>query len=522
MIATSTTYASYLGREQLFPKWKLLSFNPATDTWAEIIAGTYGQTPVDLTEHVVKIDHTFDRLSITLADNSSLVFHPDGGVLRAALKQGRIVRLYEGFEGLSESEWLVTFSGTIEGSYSWIYQRAELVTAQFTVYNRGNNQAWKRRNVTSRNFTIGADWGSMFMDIAKNVMLLEDTEVVVPEPWGVLFDKNSNQVVNYPPWDALEQLTFGISAVPWFNGKGELDFYYKTQNRSTLTLADDKYLRKYESKGSSAETINKVVLTYLSNELSRVEGPDQLLGSATVTTGFFVSSIDVDVYYSDERKTRSSNPRFIVKQSANAGLLSFCDESMTKIDEFHSRITVDVSVWLPVLASTTLAAYLVASALPLDQGEAVGLLVNEVIITRPFGRMLEAVLLVAILLIMMCIGTGQYEVWGIPYEMVYLEQQSIAIKSGTEFWQEREKAIRNDFISTREQAHSLVTNELHFEVMKENPRSLLLRYDPRIEPGDIIHLANDMKIWVEGVSRVIQRNSADVGMMTVTGYRTVL
>jgi hypothetical protein len=86
------------------------------------------------------------------------------------------------------------------------------------VFNRANNQAWKRRNVTSNSFTIGSDWGTMFSDIVKNVMLLEDAEVVVPEPWGVLFDKNSNQVVNYPPWDAMEQLAFGISPVLQWEG----------------------------------------------------------------------------------------------------------------------------------------------------------------------------------------------------------------------------------------------------------------------------------------------------------------
>jgi hypothetical protein len=520
MITVTENYNSYLAREIIYPKWKLLSFNPASDTWAEIISGTYGQTPVDLTEYVARIDHTFDRMQVTMQDDSSLVFHPDGGALRTALAQGRIVRLYEGFEGLAESEWLVTFTGTIEGSYSWAYQRGEFVQIQFTVFNRANNQAWKRRNVTSNSFTIGSDWGSMFSDIAKNVMLLEDAEVVVPEPWGVLFDKNSNQVVNYPPWDAMEQLTFGINAVPFFNGKGELDLYYITQNRITHSLEDDKYLRRYEAKGGSAEIINKVILTYLSNELSRVDGPDQILASATCTVGFFKREFDIPVYYSDERKTRSDNPRFIVKASANAGLLNFCTEEMEKIDEFHSNIHVEVSVWAPILATVMLAAYVVQQAIPRPVIVAgVGASTGTTITLQD---VIAAVTLIGILLIMMCLGTGQYEVWGIPYEMVYLEQQAIALKAGTEFWQEREKEIRNDFVSTLEQAQPLVVNQLHYEVMKENPRILILRYDPRIEPGDVIEVSTGVKIWVESVQRQIGRANGDTNIMTVQGYRTVL
>lgn len=518
MIASTLSYDQYLERDIIYPKWKVLSFSPTADTWAEIIAGTYGQTPTDLTPYVQRVEHSLDRISVQMADSSDLLFHPDAGALRASIAQGRIIRVMEGFEGLAESEWVVTFSGTVEGSYSWVYQRGEAITVAFAAYGRGNNQAWKRRSVSSRAFTVGSDWGTMFMDIVKRVMLLEDSEVVVPEPWGVLFDKNTNQVVNMPPWDAMEQLMFGIQALPFFNGKGELDLISKTQNRVTLALTDDNYLRKYESRGSASETVNKVILTYLSNTLSRVDGPDQLLGSATITTGFFKGSFEVDVYYSDERKTRSDNPRFIVVQSANAGLLSFCDESMTKIDEFHSRIDIEISVWAPTLAGAMLAAYLFLGFFPWDIGE--GLVV--VVISEPFGRIAQAISLIVLLLIMMALGTGQYEVWGTPYEMVYLEQQAIAIKANTEFWQEREKEIRNDFISSVEQAQPLVVNELHYEVMKENPRTLILRYDPRIEPGDVLQLSSTVKVYVDDIARTITRGSNDASTMTVQGYRTVV
>jgi hypothetical protein len=518
MIQTTETYNGYLEREVLFPKWKILSFNPTTDTWAEIIAGTYGQTPVDLTPYVTRVDHSVDRCTISMEDGPDLLFHPDGGALRAAIQQGRIIRVLEGFEGLAESEWIWTFSGQVEGTYSWVYQRGDHIAIQFTAFGRGNNQAWKRRNVSSRAFTVGSDWGSMFMNIVKDVMLLEDAEVVVPEPWSVPFDKNSNQVVNVPPWDAMEQLMFGIMALPFFNGRGELDMISKNQNRVTLALADDKYLRKYESKGSSSETINKVIVSYLSNTLSRVDGPDQVLGTATVTTGFFKRDFEIPVYYSDERKTRSDNPRMLIKSSANAGLIPFCEESMEKIDEFHVNVNVEVSVWAPTLATTMLAVYLSLSFFPWDAGE--GLV--YVIISEPFGRIAQAISLIALLFIMMCLGTGLYEIWGTPYEMVYLEQQAIAQKSGIDFWQEREKTIRNDFLSTLENTQPLAVNELHYEVMKENPRTLLLRYDPRLEPGDVIQLSSTVKIYIDSIARTFGRNTSDAMTMTVQGWRTVL
>ncbi len=528
MIQSSSLYNQYLARVPVFPKYELLSYNLDTNaggnTWAEIITGTYDQVPINLTPYVASIDITFDRLSINMVDDSDLVFHPDAGVLRSALASGRAIRLHEGFEGLDESEWIWTFTGTIEGTYAWTYERSKPVTVQFSAYNRANNQAWKRRNVTSQNFTIGSDWGSMFLNIVKDIMLMDDAEIVVPSPFGVLFDKNSNQVANYPPWDGIEQLIWGLSARPFFNGKGELDMYSLTQDRVTQSLPDESYVVRYDARDGGAETINKVNLTYLSNTLSRVDGADQVLGTAMITTGFFRQSQSVDVYYSDERKVRSDNPRFVVKQSVNSGLLPIGSESMTKFDEFHSRIDVDMDVWVPALVTGLMALYIAAPLLPAnyDFGEALGLIGSVVVIDLPNGKIVQSIALVAILIIMASIGTGQYEVWGTPYEMVYLEKQYIAMKNNILFWQERETVIRNDFISTEEQARPLVLNQLHYEVMKEQPRSLVLRYDPRVERGDIIQLSNNVRIYVDAVKRNAIRASGDPLVMNVEGWRTIL
>lgn len=514
MIASSPTYNTALAAVPMYPKYRLMSYNldvnNGGDTWADIISGTYGQTPIELTSYVSSIDITFERLSVNMADDSDLVFHPDAGTLRAAIGPGRAIRLQEGFEELDQAEWIWTFTGTVEGTYAWTYERAKPVTVQFSVYNRANNQAWKRRNVTSQNFTIGSDWSSMFTNIVQDIMLLEDAESVVPAPWGVLFDKNTNQVVNYPPWDAMEQLAWGLSAKPFFNGRGELDLYYFTQDRVTQTLPDDSYIVRYDARDGGSETINKVILTYLSNTLSRVEGTDQVLGTAIITAGFLLNSQSQDVYYSDERKVRSDNPRFIVKQSVNQTFLPVGDESMTKFDEFHVRIDVDVPLWAGILLLILLAAYLVIAAGANFLGDLVG------------AQLAMAILLVAILLLMSTIGTGQYEIRGTPYEMVYLEKEFIAIKNNILFWQERELELRNDFISSEEQARPLVLNQLHYEVMKEQPRSLVLRYDPRIERGDIIQLSNQVRIFVDSVKRNVIRGSGDPMVMNVEGWRTIL
>jgi hypothetical protein len=226
--------------------------------------------------------------------------------------------------------------------------------------------------------------------------------------------------------------------------------------------------------------------------------------------------VNIDVYYSDERKARSDNPRFVVLQSVNAGLIEVGEETFTKVDEFHSNIHVEIASWTTVLVIGLLSTYMALALVPDGVVAVIGGY------TIPIGSILQAAALIVILLIMMSIGTGQYEVWGTPYEMVYLEQQYIAIKAGVEFWQEREKEIRNDFISSEAQAKPLVLTQLHYEVMKEQPRSLVLRYDPRIEEGDIIQLSNTVRVYVGSIKRSLRRGSADPLLMNVEGWKTVL
>jgi len=513
VITASTTYQEYLARDVIFPKFKLYSFSLDLDSWEDIVTDQYTQTPLDLTPFVTKIDYSYDRIQVAMVDDGSLLFHPDGGSLRTSIRQGRVIRLREGFENLAETEWLWTFTGTVEGTYSWKYERDTNIDIQFSVYSRQNNQAWRRRNVTSSDFTIGSDWGAMFYNIVQDIMLMGPGEIDVPNPWNLTFDKNTNQVVNTPPWEAIEGLTFGLNARPWFDGRGKLKLISIDQHRTTHTLPDDKYLIRYDVRASSAETINKVILIYLSNSLSRVDGDDQILGSAMVTTGFFRPKQDIIVYYSDERKSRSDNPRFIVIQSVNSGLVPVGSEAMVKLDEFSSKITVTISVWTSILVAVLFAVYLILSGFPDGLGY---------FTTIPVGRVLQAVVLFFILIVMSSIGTGQYEVWGTPYEMVYLEKQAIAQKSGLEFWQEREKEIRNDFISTEERALPLVENQLHYEVMKEQPRTLLMRYDPRFEPGDVIALSSTVRIYVDQMQRTLMRGAVDTMKMTLTGFKTVL
>jgi hypothetical protein len=118
---------------------------------------------------------------------------------------------------------------------------------------------------------------------------------------------------------------------------------------------------------------------------------------------------------------------------------------------------------------------------------------------------MQAQALIGILLIMMSIGSAQYEVWGTPYDYAYLEKQSVAIEEGLEYWLENEKEIKNDFIGTHDQADTIAVTELIWEKSLSRPRRIAIEDDPALEVGDIVALPDGRKILITALSKKIKR-----------------
>jgi hypothetical protein len=133
---------------------------------------------------------------------------------------------------------------------------------------------------------------------------------------------------------------------------------------------------------------------------------------------------------------------------------------------------------------------------------------------------MQAQAMIGILLIMMSIGSAQYEIWGTPYDFAYLEKQSIAIEDGLDYWLENEKEIKNDFVGAHDQADTLAVTELIWEKSQSFPRRLVIEDDPALEPGDIIALPDGRKILVASLAKKIKRG--EVPSLTVDGCKVLL
>lgn len=488
------------------PDFKILSYDISTDTgetWGAIIDGSAVQTPFDLTPYLSNVRWSYDKLTFSIADEI-LRYHPDTGDLAVNIRQGRGIRLTEGFIDIPEDQWLPTFTGIIQGTYAWSEVRGTGPRATVSVQSRESNQAWRQRFITSKQYTVGTDYSVMFNDVAKDIMLLTDAEVKTPASWNYLFDKQVNQIVNISPWEGLTSLAQGGLLRLWFNGNGQLATYPLTVDRLPSQTLVNEQINTYAQPGATDEVINKVVVTYLDNVLSKVSGaPGSSLGTANVTTGFFDKEIKLDVKFSEDGKQRAENVSLVVKNSISQNDLgiNIGTETLTIDDEFGGELVITVDAFVTGLAVGGIAAIIASAAIP-DQtiGAPTG-------VTVPVGRIVEAAGIVAVLVAMMILGTGVYEVIGTPFDYAFLEKRAIALIDDILFWEEKQLDIRNEFISTAEHAHSLALQELLFEQSKLNPRNLTIQYDPRIERGDILEIPGPLKFFVLDAARELNRGA---------------
>ena len=188
------------------PAYKVLAFDRSQDSISAIVSGQYAQEPFDLTAYCTDIKWSPDKLDFTLSDPDGL-FHPDSGVHRAYVGNGAIIRLLEGDQAVPETSWIYSFTGFIRGQIGWNKSRRNSTAmAQVAVFSRENNQALKRRSITSKTYTVGTELGIMVRDLLSTFLGLTDAEIRLPATLGLQFKHQVNQIAQMAPWDAISKL----------------------------------------------------------------------------------------------------------------------------------------------------------------------------------------------------------------------------------------------------------------------------------------------------------------------------
>jgi hypothetical protein len=503
----SGTFQEVLKDRRRHPAYKIYAWNPAEVTISEIVSATSCldpsiPMPMDLTPYTSDVDWSDKQFSFTLVDPRGL-FHPDTGAYRNYLGDTAILRLVEGDDTIPESDWIITGTGQVHGQIGWKMARhSGEITAKVTAQGRADTQAYKRRKITSNEYSVGTDLGVALYDICLVFMGLTAKEMRIPFVLGRQFMHKTNQLSQVTPWDGISSLLEVVCFVPYFDGEGKLTAVNKNLQRPPDKILED-YIRcvEMEVPEHDADGINKIRVTFLASELSRVDGTNQKLGTAQITTGFFSSGETLHCWWSADRTQRAYLTGMKILKPIGCGV-PFIDvgtESYSQVDEYHGDIKVHTSAWVPILAMILMVIYLVCAIIP---DFWVGMFFG---VTIPFGRVIQAICMIGILVLMMSIGSGQYEIWGVPFDFAYLEKTSIAMEDGLDYWMENEREIKNDFIGDHNQADIIALTELIWEKAQSKPRRIIIEDDPSLEVGDIVIVPDGRKMLINGLTKKIKR-----------------
>ena len=362
------------------PAYKILAFDPTQDSLSDIINGLYTQTPLDLTPYASDVSWSSGAPGVsttaTGGTNTSEVkftlvdpngdFNPDSGQYANYLQNGAILRLLEGDARVAEPDWVYTFTGLIHGQVGWKKDRSSgSLTAMVTGFPREASHSMTKQLITSEQYTVGTELGVMLQDICETFVGLTAGEYRIPLVLGLQLLHQTNQISQMAPWDAITAILQTVNRIPYFDGEGKLyDINTNLQRPPDRILPD--YVRIYdiEAPEQNQDTTNKVVVTFIDSNLTEVDSPLQKLGDAQVTTGFFSMHEKLECWWSKDHTQRAKNTYMKVIKSVNSGLLPVGTERYQQEDDFHGQIDIDISVWIPILASVMLLEYGILALAP--------------------------------------------------------------------------------------------------------------------------------------------------------------
>jgi len=386
-------------------------------------------------------------------------------------------------------------------------------TISITARSRDGVGIWRKGRVATRRFPQGTLLNAIAEDLMRQLGL-SSNEFIVPLG-GESVPHSNVQFVEQAPWKILEQVGSAMGRFPYTNAKGQIAFYDRRVDRvSTQTMTQERVKRIIG--GKSRPSISRYRIKWLDRNLTEVVQEEQSLDRAGITAGFFQLHQHETVQWSEDQKQRAKNTRMVIHQSVNDQLLTIAVETYTEIDLFHGSVDVVTEGWVPKLATVLLGAMLVMDFIP--DGVIGGGLFVIAGYTVPIGRVIRGIFEAGLLVIMMSIGTGEYEIFGEPFDFVHAINTTVAVDNAAPQWMEAQTTEENDLIFDEAHAQRTAIRELLHRVAAQNKWDAQIVDDPRIEPGDIVELPDTSRVFVTDYERQLTRGTP--ALLTIRGFRS--
>lgn len=468
---------------------EVLHYKAADTTWVALINGT--ATPYqNLSEFVSRAMHQTAGFDLELRFHTQLygVAQPRVGDLVQVRLDGEVL-----------------FSGQVDGLNGYREANGER-TFGLTVRTRDTTPLWRSTKWMTEIYPAGTELGIVVQDILKAIGL-QSNEYQGLIQTGLHTVHGDSQLADLPVWDMLSMILLVAGLEPYIGANGVLKTVSRDVMRPhSLVLEKDQVLN---ITGDRQRTpVTNLLLKWLDPALSRSNGQSQVLGKESITAGFFKLKQERKVYWSEDRRQRAENTFMKTLASVNDGLLPVGVEEYEEIDEFHGKITVTTMAWVPTLATATLAAMLISAKIP--DGVAITA-------TIPLGRVIEMAGQVAYFLIIMSLGTGAYEIWGEPYDLVHEVNTTEAYDQNAPAWVRLEETVSNDFVMNEEHAQTVAVRELLYRSLSAHSWNVEIVDNPLIERGDILKLPDGSRLYVTEFTRDVSHGAPAI--LSLQGFR---
>lgn len=469
----------------------VLHYKASTTTWAELIAGT--ATPyANLSDLVDSISNNASGVEFSVRFQNQMfgVGQPKYGDLIQVLLDG-----------------VVLFNGQVDGLTGYREEHG-VRTFGVSVKTRDASPLWRQTKWATDVYPVGTELGKIVEDTLKAIGL-GAAEMPAQLQTGLHTVHGDTQLADLPVWDMLTNILQAGGQEPMINALGKFALISRDVTRThDIALSNEQVLN---ITGDRVRTpVTSLVLKWLNPELAKTNSQSQVLAKDSITAGFFKLKQERKLYWSEDRRQRAQNTFMKIIASVNDGLLPVGDEEYEQKDEFHGQITVTTSAWVPTLATATMAAMIAASWKGDEVTSAPG-------VTIPIGRYWEAVGQVAYFLIIMSLGTGNYEIWGEPYDYVHETNTTEAYDAGQPGWVRLEEEISSDFITNEEHAQAVAVRELLYRSLSAHSWNVDIIDHPAIERGDILQLPDGSRLYVNDFSRDLAHGAPAV--LSVKGFR---
>lgn len=474
---------------------------------SSILNNTYTSQPADLGDTVSKVSVSASKVSLTLDWSNEFTSCSDQPAY------GDIIQVKT--DGYTRMVAVVATIDSIEESRG---TRRMSITAR--TYD--GIAGWKDVKASSSLYSLGTGLQTIAKDVIERIMGMNLYEYSIPNVAYSVVHANV-QLAEMSPWEMLEELYRASGHAPFVNGLGQISYY----SREIVGRPSDVYInsgRVVSISGTrNSQGTDRVTLEWLDPNLSKEYQDDQMLYSTSMTSGFFKSKIEEDAWFSEDRSQRADSSYMKIIESVNAGLIPVADEDYEPKDEYHGTIILTNTYWVAGLATASIAALLVASQVP-EPVSTTGVApsgggpVYSSGVTNPTtGRYATMIAETVMLVTMMSIGVGRYEVWGRPYDYVHAKNKTIVIADNASSYMRNVLELESDLIVNEQHAQTVAARELVYANLEANTWGAVIIDDPRIEFGDIVELEGYGRVFVTDWEIDLSRGAK--AEMKLSGFR---